>query len=224
MHRCLPLLVALAGCAPSTGVLAARLEACGLLTEGDLGPRALFGIYAPTGCYQDCLAAVECDALEAAICRTDVTLLVACDRRCAHRCADGALIGVERVCDGTPHCADMGDEEGCPGWGALACRDGSRAMGATCDGLYQCGDGSDEAGCAYPTCGGSPILPYQRCNGYSECADGSDEAGCPTHVCENGRTITHSPDRPGPRCDGAWQCADGSDERGCAELRLSCGS
>jgi hypothetical protein len=223
MHRPLLLAAALVGCAAPSEALVARLDACGLLSEGEFGPRALAGLYAPTDCYEDCLGAASCEALEAAVCRSDVSLLRACDERCAHRCGDGALIGVERICDAVANCADASDEIDCPGWTVLTCRDGSRAMGRRCDVVYQCPDGSDEDGCARTSCSDRFLPPYWRCNGNPECSDGSDEAWCGTYRCEDGRSVIYRPEGPTPRCDGVWQCSDGSDERGCAELQRCCG-
>jgi hypothetical protein len=225
MLRWLPIALALplAGCGASgEDALVAQLVACDLVTAGEIGPRVLSGLYAPNACYQACLAGADCPALSAALCRTDVELLRRCDQDCAHRCADGALVGVERVCDGVPDCEDMGDEQRCPGWDVLVCRDRTRVTGRRCDGIYHCSDGSDEVGCSSGSCSGLTIPPYWRCNGYDECPDGSDELSCPTYRCADGRVVTYSPEGTYPRCDGLWNCSDSSDERGCAELLAMC--
>jgi hypothetical protein len=205
------------------GVLAERLRTCGLLSEGETGLRSLGSIYAPDACYRDCLAEAPCEALEQALCRSELELLVACDQRCAFRCADGSLLAVERRCDGFAQCADGGDEAGCPGWGEIACDSGSPVMGARCDWVYQCPDGSDERDCGhYPTCdGGRTYSVWDRCNGYRSCTDGADEAGCPQLVCDDGTTFA-IPEGATPRCDGWSQCPDGTDERDCASLTLNC--
>jgi hypothetical protein len=218
----LVLLVLVSGC-QAQGVLVAQLEGCGMLTDGELGPAALRSIYAPDACYEDCLAAASCEELEAALCRTSIDLLVACDRRCAFHCSDGTLIGVELRCDGLAQCADGGDESGCPGHVALRCDDGSSVVGRRCDGVSACPDGTDERDCERDVCDGWRTLwAWDYCDGYAACSDGRDEVGCPTYVCDDGTAITHRPGES-PRCDGWWRCGDGSDEMGCATLALSCG-
>lgn len=211
-------LVFLAGCA-NQSALVAQLDGCGLLTEGEIGPSITRAIYAPDGCYQDCLGGASCEELTAAVCRTSLDLLIACDQRCALRCGDGTLLGIERRCDGVAQCMDGADEAGCPGVAELTCNDGTRVMGRLCDGISTCLDGTDEADCVRDTCDGWRTLwPWDYCDGYAACSDGRDEAGCPTHTCADGTEVTH---RPGEtlRCDGAWRCRDGSDEQGCATLR-----
>lgn len=208
-------------CAPAEA-LAARLQSCGLLTAGDLGPTSLAAFYAPDACYQDCLARADCEALAGALCRSDLELLLRCDERCAFHCEDDSLVGVERVCDGVEDCDAGEDERGCPGR-EVTCASGARVTGARCDGLLDCGDGSDERGCS-PRCGdGSYFGEWDRCDGYRRCADGSDEAGCPTYTCGDGRVLTYRSASATPRCNGWSQCFDGSDEAGCATLVVSCG-
>lgn len=222
---CLSLLAgSMAGCASERAALAAQLESCGLLTEGTVGPRTLDAVYAPDACYEQCLAEASCEQLSAALCRTSLDLLLACDARCAVRCGDGSLLGVERRCDGFAQCADGSDEEGCQF--ALVCNDGRGVPGARCDGSYNCPGGEDEQGCPSTTMmcdGGRWVGAWERCDGYTACADGRDEAGCPTFTCRDGRRITH---RPGddPRCNGWTQCGDSSDELGCAQLVTMCGA
>lgn len=213
-----------AGCSPSsTARLTDHLSECGLLGPGEVGPGALAELYAPNQCYQDCLAGQACSALGAALCRTDLDALLACDQRCAARCDDGALIGPERLCNGLVDCADASDEADCA-WAELRCGDGTPVRGERCDGIYQCFDGSDETGCPVDRCtDGSVIYPYERCNGWPYCSDGSDEAGCDVYRCASGQELRYLPGARGPRCDGFWSCGDGSDEAGCAMLTLSCG-
>lgn len=182
------------GCAPDSSVLTARLEECGLLTPGVVGPLVTREIYAPDACYRDCLASATCDELNYGLCGAN-TLLRDCDERCAYRCPDGSLIGLERVCDGTAQCEGGADEEDC---GELpevfSCR---RA-----DGYEMRGE-------------------WIRCDERPDCEDGSDERGCAVHTCADGTEEVH---RPGTtvRCDGAVDCPDGSDELDCAALRTTC--
>ncbi len=174
--RPLLVLAALAvGCAPP---LESQLRSCDLVTEGELGPR--IPLYAPNDCYARCFASASCDALEAAICRTDVQLLIACDRECAFACAGGELLPVERVCDGNEDCAGGEDEDGCA---VHRCDDGQEIAGDghRCDGRYACRDGSDEAGCPerrFVCDDGELVWEGARCDGWAACDDGSDEAGC----------------------------------------------
>jgi len=172
------------GCT-SAAPLQSRLAACELITEGDL-PR--LPLYAPDACYERCLAAASCEQLEAALCRSDVSLLVACDQECAFACDDGGLVAVEAVCDGTAQCAGGEDEAECP---VYVCDDGTE-IGAgrhRCNGWAACPDGSDEAGCPEPdpyVCDdGERVYPTARCDGFAACRDGSDEVGCaePTWTC-----------------------------------------
>jgi hypothetical protein len=218
----------LAGCEAQHGALLAdRLRECALLTEGELGTAlANGGVYAPDECYERCLARASCAEIEDSLCRTSVSLLVACDQECAFRCDDGGLIGVEHVCDGYAQCMGREDEEGCDF--ALVCGDGTHVPGARCDGAWNCPDGSDENGCsvaAFPCDDGRGTYSrWQQCDGYLSCPDGSDEHGCPSHRCANGQVLTYGVGRAGPRCDGWSQCGDGSDELDCARVTLTCGS
>lgn len=164
------------GCAGERGAdLPAQLRSCGLVTEGDL-PYPPF--YAPTECYEACLGEASCEALEQALCRTDVQLLRDCDGRCAFACASGALIAVELVCDGVEHCEGGDDERECP---AYRCDDGQELVGDKhrCDGRVACADGSDEAACPMFLCDdGEAVARGARCDGWAQCADASDEADC----------------------------------------------
>ncbi len=211
------------GCASDAHVLTERLTECGLLTEGEVGASALAPFYAPSACYRECLATAECDALEDAMCGTSIELLRACDERCAYRCPDDSLIGIERVCDGAAQCEGGADEEGCA---TFACGDGTTvATRARCDGSWHCPGGQDEMGCPPPfscmAAWGTSSGDWMVCDGWAQCVDGSDERDCPVHQCANGDR--HSL-RIGaqPRCDGWTQCSDGSDEAGCAQLMPMC--
>lgn len=176
------------GCAETD--VAERLRECALLTEGHV---QRFGLYAPTECYRDCLAQASCEELEHALCRTDVSLLVACDRRCAFECASGALIAVESVCNGIDDCAEGEDELAC---GSYVCADGEVVEGRRCDGRASCADRSDEDGC--------PCDPMTG-------------RYCPDFHCGSGETLNWW-----SRCDGWPSCEDESDEAGCAEFTLMC--
>lgn len=213
----------LAACT-ATDPIAVRLEQCGLIGEGTVGSQFDGAFYAPNECYRACLGGAGCEELEAALCRSSLELLIRCDQRCAHRCADGALIAVEAVCDGVETCEGGEDEMGCP---TFTCRDGTVLPArARCDGSSSCSDGEDEIGCPgvfrCESTWGEPLAGrWYECSGYVECADGSDERDCPEHVCEDGTRIAHRQDEA-PRCDGRWHCRDGSDERDCAQLVLMC--
>jgi hypothetical protein len=195
--RPLPLLfLALASLTACTGGedVIDRLRSCELLTEGFLQD---LPVYAPTECYRQCLGEGSCEELEAALCRSDVELLVACDRRCAFTCASGAIVAVDAVCNGFEDCAEGEDEVDCP---VHVCDDGTEVMGANvlCDGRQQCPDRSDEEGC--------PI----------DC-DRRFHEDCPPFVCDDGQEVQST-----ARCNGWPQCMDESDEEGCAELQIMC--
>ncbi|MGF1467849.1 MAG: hypothetical protein ACFCGT_17150 [Sandaracinaceae bacterium] len=159
---------------PGTGSRAERkLMQCGLLSEGDVRS---FPLYAPTDCYDRCLASASCAELEDTLCGASIALRSRCDARCAYRCEDGALIAVERACDGVENCADGSDEVACPSDADPRC-----LVATPCDGVPQCADGSDEVGCTAPVCVGGEVLPlWERCNGFSTCPGGEDEDGCAT--------------------------------------------
>ncbi len=216
------LALVLPACRNASDVLLGRLDECDLVTDGELSPYLLSGVYLPDQCYTDCLAGATCDQLEDALfCRTDLSLLIACDQRCAFECDDGALLAIEQQCDGVAQCADESDEAGCPtNEGSVSCGDGTRAR--RCNGSWECSDGRDERDC-FPTCDGGARILYDwvRCDGYPHCSDGADEAGCPRFGCADGTTVVHR-DGVTPRCNGWRQCSDGSDEEGCARLSFSC--
>lgn len=152
----------------------------------------------------------------------DLSLLAACDQRCAFRCDDGALLAIEQECDGVAQCGDESDEAGCAvSPDSESCGDGTR--GIRCNNSWDCGDGRDEQDCD-PTCDGGSTILYEwiRCDGRAYCTDGADERGCSTYRCSDGTELVHRSD-DGPRCNGWSQCSDGSDEEGCAHLSITCG-
>lgn len=213
------------GCAADDpGALASRLQDCGILSDGEVGPWATSPFYAPDACYQDCLATASCEELTEALCDVSIALLRRCDERCAYRCPEGALIGLERVCDGIPQCEGGADEEGCAG---VECGDG-RFMPErlVCDGIPHCVDGADERGCPAPfscqsTWGETISGTWMRCNESYDCRDGSDERDCPTYACADGTTVVHR-EGASVRCDRVFQCSDRSDEEGCATIEAMC--
>ncbi|EZA58008.1 hypothetical protein DMN91_006570 [Ooceraea biroi] len=151
-------------------------------------------------------------------------------------CADGNIVSLANICDGTPHCPDSSDEVGilcrhvvCPTY-MYRCSYGAcvnRAM--RCDGLIDCVDASDEIACDQnpdDLCSDKEFqcstihrqcIPFtQMCNGYKDCADGSDENAtmcrdytCPEYAfrCSYGGCIHQE-----VVCDGIKDCIDGTDE------------
>jgi hypothetical protein len=216
------LLVALAsGCTASAApadpsALYERLVGCGIFARGARGVAAVSSYYyAPDACYVQCLAEASCDDLHHLYCRSDLSLGLRCDDRCAHHCANGALIALDAVCNGNDDCGDMSDERGCR---TFMCDGNAYPTSVVCDGYPQCGDGSDERNCPN-SCNGSfggivVLQPSMRCDGYTSCGDGSDEVDCTTYTCADGRVITAPMSTP-PRCNGLWECWDGSDEQDC---------
>jgi len=185
--------LALVGC--TTPDLVGTLRECALLTEGEVNQ---LPFYAPTECYESCLAEASCEELGAALCGASIALLQECDERCAFRCEDGALIAVAQICDDVPNCADESDERGCA---VYTCTDGTTLNGEhRCDGITRCPDRSDEEDC--------PL----------NCDDAYPPSACPYEQCADGSML-----RAGGRCNGWPQCEDGSDEVGCAQVVLMCG-
>lgn len=211
------------GCTGGVSALDARLVECGLVSEGELGPTVTASFYQPDDCYRGCLAEAECEELRGALCATSIDALRRCDGRCAHRCANGALVVPDARCDGRDQCGDGSDEEGCE---TFECGGVRIAVGARCNGSWDCPDGADERGCtgSGSVCTGlygEMVYEWARCDGVHHCRDGADERGCGEHVCADGQTIPHRIETS-LRCDGWSACRDRSDEEGCATLTPMC--
>lgn len=157
-----------------------QLQHCQLMSDGEAG-RIPSQLYAPTACYQDCLAGASCEALRQELCGESFALGLECDERCAYRCDDGALLRPDQECDGRMDCAGGEDEGGCDPPMDPGCR-----WATACDGRVECLDGRDEEGCGSFFCDDGAELAYrERCDGYRRCPGGEDEAFCavPTYTC-----------------------------------------
>lgn len=201
-----------------------RLQACGLLSDGELPTLDASEVDEETSCYINCLLTAPCEDLEALTCDPFNAMpspdLVACYQECESpngdfTCGDGETIPGSWQCDGEDDCADASDEVGCQ---TFECADGSGsiAQSEVCDQFPDCEDSSDELNCpGYFQCadGNGGVPESWKCDGGPDCEDGSDEVGCPTYACANGEMVIN-----GVRCDLNEDCADGSDELGCAQL------
>lgn len=219
------LLPAVVGACTGGVSIPARLQQCGILGEGEIGPPIERLFYAPNDCYRACLSEASCEDLRSTLCGSSIDLLLRCDRRCAARCDDGSLIAVEALCDGTQHCVGGEDERDCP---TFRCSDGTELLSRLrCDGWNHCLGGEDEQDCpGQLSCrgrSGEMLGPSFQCDGFEQCVDGSDERSCFTHRCDDGTELLRRPGR-GVRCDEFRHCPDGSDEEGCAQLVLMCPS
>lgn len=202
-----------------------KLQACGLLSDGELPMLDENDIDDQASCFAECLLAASCEDLEIISCDPingqPSEQLIGCYEDCfleaegEFTCTDGATIPADWECDDEPDCADGSDEQGCVD---LECADGSGTYPEAyrCDGAPDCADGSDEDGCpGYVECAdGNGSTPEQYlCDGFPDCADESDEQGCPFFACADGEMAVG-----GGRCDFDQDCEDGSDEAGCAQL------
>jgi hypothetical protein len=203
-----------------------KLQACGLLSEGELPAVDADDVDASVACYLDCLLDATCVEVQALTCDPASVMpsaqLVACYEACEalnvdddFMCGDGSTLPPSWVCDGAPDCADSTDEVDCV---PFDCGDGGMLTESlVCDGWADCMNGSDELDCpGYVMCAdgtGSYNEEEDHCDGQSQCGDGSDELGCPTYECANGEKAV-----AGIRCNFNEDCEDGSDEAGCAQL------
>lgn len=224
---CLGLGIACADAPEGTGsAYLDRLQACGLLSEGELPTLDADELSNEVACIIECATSASCADLTMLSCSASGQLmpseeLAACYQACnpagleEFACADGLRIPGEWACDGLPDCADSSDELDCV---ELECADasGTYLEGLRCDGAPFCADGSDELDCpGYIECadqtGSTPASAI--CDGKTDCDDGSDELDCPTYACANGQVVLN-----GARCDFNVDCVDRSDESGCAEI------
>jgi hypothetical protein len=207
------------------GAYISRLQACGLLSDGEL-PMSTGELEPEIACYFDCFSRATCEELTALTCDTDFDqpspALLQCIDTCFEdeddegefTCSNGETVPNSWVCDGDNDCGDESDEQGCV---EFMCADGSDSIpeARRCNGNNDCVDGSDEVDCPnfFACADGEGSIPESwLCNGYSDCGDGSDELDCPgLFACADGEGSVPE----AWQCDGDLDCADGSDEAGC---------
>ena len=209
------------------GALVSKLDACGLLSDGELPMVDGADVDPELACYFECAVQASCPELTDLFCSPGDVMpsaaLEACYMDCVgdteggggtYSCADGSTIPDDWVCDGEPDCDSEDDEVGCV---EFTCADGSEMIPETwvCDGGQDCEDGSDELDCpGFVACTGGGSIPQEYvCDGEPDCESGSDELGCPAYNCANGQQVVG-----GVRCNLNEECEDGSDEAGCAQL------
>ena len=141
-----------------------------------------------------------------------------------YQCANGEIVLLSQVNDGTANCADGSDEPDIQSDGSqFICDDGSTIdFYLANDGSEDCADGSDEDNFITQfTCDNGNTIPSSWVNDeYDDCGDGSDEpvydrgdSETSTYSCEDGSEVALSKVN-----DGTEDCVDGTDENPSGEI------